>query len=395
MKRKTRQILLTTALSLFFIAGCSQKQEISVPVVNEPIDLEKTSHSWYYFSNNNFNKIDKPQHAPASNPKPWTETIRISSANTTFSPSNESTKGFAIVNRLGVLCFEGNDIYLASDGNIFNDRTAGNLVFFDNTPIYSVYKSSFFNETIREPEYTKDNSSHLFLIQFDDKVKISYPIINSNSLIDEPNSEIIDFVWDYNDWFCAVKTISDTKNKFSYLSWQPQMPLLSMSPGKAANNISVRESSIEEFKKVKQQKDYSSAPKRIKNLIAGFSDSYPFTLEIKTAGGNTPEYYVREIEGCTEKAFQGKAILSQSWSCVLFEDGTLFLEGALPGKHILRNGKPIAIRLTKLPAGFIYTEFTLSNNTLYAAWEESAFYTTSRSGFIQVDLNETLYKKML
>ena len=96
-----------------------------------------------------------------------------------------------------------------------------------------------------------------------------------------------------------------------------------------------------------------------------------------------------------KKDLQGKALLSQSYSGVLFEDGTLFLEGALPGKHILRGGKAVCIRLPKLPKGFMYSEFTISGTTLYAAWEESSFYKTGRSGFIQVDLDETLYKKLI
>ena len=396
--KMNKMILLFAAMSLFLITGCS-KEEKEVKVNNseitETVDLGKSSHTWYYFSKNNFHKVDKPQHAPATISKPWTETVRISSANTTFSPSNEGTKAFAVVNRLGILCFEGNEITLAADENIFNDRTAGNLVFFNNTPIYSVYKSSFFNNTIKLPEYVEDETAHLFLVQFDPEAKMSYPIINCSSLIDEPNSEIIDYVWDGKDWHCVIKTISEKKNKFTYVIWQPQMPLLSMSPSKAKGNINIRESNIDEFKQAKQQADYSTAPERIKNLLAGFSNNLPFTLEVKTAGGSSPRLYKNEIPDSEEKPLNGKAILSQSWSSVLFEDGTLFLEGALPGKHILRAGKPIAIRLPKLPAGYIYSEFTISNNTLYASWEESSFYETGRSGFIQVDLDETLYSKML
>ena len=96
-----------------------------------------------------------------------------------------------------------------------------------------------------------------------------------------------------------------------------------------------------------------------------------------------------------EQILNAKAIISQSWSGVLFEDGTLFIEGALPGKHILRGGKPVVVRLPKLPDGFKYSEFVISGTTLYASWEESSFYTTGRSGFIQVNLDKTLYAKIL
>ena len=189
--------------------------------------------------------------------------------------------------------------------------------------------------------------------------------------------------------------MGEYKNDFTYLSFTPNTSLLSLSPSKAKENITITKSDSTSFRKAKEQLPYDKAPERIKGLLKGFSKDLPFNLEVKTAGGKSPRLYVNEIEGSNEKDLQGKAILSQSWSGVLFEDGTLFLEGALPGKHILRGGKPIAIRLPKLPKGYVYSEFTISGTNLYAGWEESSFYKTGRSGFIQVDLDETLYKKLI
>lgn len=387
--------------SLLFFIGCGKKKANSVAEKATPVNVEKSSHNWYYFSADNFVKIDKPQNAPIKEFLPWTEAVRISSANSAFSSSNESTKAFGIVNRLGVLSFDGNNISLAGDKNIFSNRTAGNLLFYNNTPIYSVYKSSFFNDTIKAPEYVEDQSAHLFLIHFDDEAGISYPIVNTTSLISNPNSEVIDFVWDNSNWLCNIKTISDSKNEFSYISWTPHISLLSLAPAKAKENISISQISSDTFRKAKEQIDYSQAPERIKNMLTGFSNTLPFTLQVSTAGGGTPKVYVNKVKGSATspdngntKELQGKAVLSTSWSGALFEDGTLFLEGALPGKHILRNGKPVAIRLPKLPADFIYTDFTISKTTLYAAWEESLFYKTGRSGFIQVDLDKSLYEKL-
>jgi hypothetical protein len=95
-----------------------------------------------------------------------------------------------------------------------------------------------------------------------------------------------------------------------------------------------------------------------------------------------------------ETELNAKAIISQSWSAALFEDGTLYIEGALPGKHILRGGKPVAIRLPKLDKGYIYSDFVISGTTLYAAWEETDFYKIKRSGFLSVDLDSTLYSRV-
>ena len=95
-----------------------------------------------------------------------------------------------------------------------------------------------------------------------------------------------------------------------------------------------------------------------------------------------------------ETELNANAIISQSWSAALFEDGTLYIEGALPGKHILRSGKPVAIRLPKLDEGYVYSDFVISGTTLYAAWEQTDFYKVTRSGFLSVDLDSTLYSKI-
>ena len=389
--------------------SCKKKNEILLEDL-QIFETTKKNHIWYYFSASGFFQIDKPQNAPFRPSLPWTEAIRISSAGNSAQEENDNVLGYAVVNRLGILCFEGEKKTLSQDSNVFANRTAGNLVFLNNTPIFSVYKSAFFNDTISDAEYKNDESSHLFLVQFDSKAKISYPIINSTNLVENyfvdnnfvegsftesKNSEVTDFVWDGLNWLCSVKTLSDLKTDFSYISWKPTVPLLSLSPSLAKDNIVITESNLEEFKKAKNFIDYSFAPERVKSLCKAFSSTVPFILEVKTAGGTSPRIYKNEVLNSSKEELSAKAILSPSWSCALFEDGTLFLEGALPGKHILRGGKPIAIRLPKLPAGFVYSDIVISNSTLYAAWEESSFYKTGRSGFLEVDLDKTLYSKIL
>lgn len=385
---KQNKLFILLSLSLIFLFPSCEKKAVEQNLKKE-VEIEKTSHCWYYFTPTGFKKIDKPQNAPRTSSQPWTETIRISSANSTIS----GNKSFAIVNRLGVLTFDNDNISLATDSNIFNDRTAGNLVFINDTPLFSVYKSAFFNDTISSPNYLDDKSSHLFLIQFDPVAKISYPLINSTSLVE--SGEVTDFVFNNNNWLCAIKSITDNRTTFSYCSWKPQIPLLSISPNNADENIVISTISSEDFRKSKAQIDYENSPKRIKDLLSGFSKDLSFILEVKTAGGGTPREYINKIDNTNNKELLGKGIIAASWSSVLFEDGTLFLEGALPGKHVLREGKPVAIRLPKLPAGFVYSDFTISGTTLYAGWEESSFYKTGRSGFIQIDLDETLYSKII
>lgn len=385
--------LIVLTLFLTALISCGKKKQDDFSQIPE-METKKGNHIWYYFSNSGFSEIDKPQNAPLRPQTPWTETIRISSAANATEDQNGNTLGYAVVNRLGIICFEGNQKYLSQDSNVFDNRTAGNLVFLNNTPIFSVYKSAFFNNTISDVQYKNDGANHLFLIQFDSKAKISYPLVNTTNLVDNKNSEVTDFVWDGINWLCSIKTINDTKTEFSYLSWKPNVPLLSLSPSQAKDKITIQPSNMEEFKSAKILLDYKNAPERIKALCKGFFDEVPFSLEIKNADGTSPRIYKNEILNSTKEELNAKAIIAPSWSCVLFEDGTLFLEGALPGKHILREGKPIAIRLPKLPAGFVYSDIVISNLTLYAAWEETSFYKTGRSGFLQVDLEKSLYSKI-
>ena len=358
------------------------------------LEVKAQNHSWYYFTENGFFPVEKPKFAPQCPSVPWTEAVRISSANS-VNAKNGETQGFAVVNRLGILSFQNNQFDLSKDITLFSDKTAGNLVFYDDTPLFSVYKSTFFNDSIQNATYKNDNSLHLFLVQFDTNTKISYPIINCNNITNEENSEVTDFYWDGQNWICSIKSVSNYKNNFSYIQWKPNIPLLSISPSNASASISVEESNVEKFRELKAQKGFEQAPERIKKLLAGFSNSKSFSIELKNIGGISPRDYQNQVATFKEEELKAKGILAESWSCILFEDGTLFIEGALPGKHILREGKPVAIRLPKLPGGFVYSDFVISGSTLYAAWEETDFYSIKRSGFLVVDLDKTLYNKLI
>ena len=386
---------MTLSLAVLF-CSCKKKSKSASEKETELLKVNEQSsdHIWYYFTQDGFAQIDLPQNAPYSGQAPYTEAVRISCANNAVnSESDQGNKAFALVNRLGVLCFENDKLSLAKDVSIFSDRTAGNLVFINDKAVFSVYKSAFFNDTLGTDAYKNNTGEHLFLIQFDDESKISYPIINSTNLTDNSFCEVTDFYWDGSTWFCCLKKNQD-KTDFDYVKFTPAAPLLSISPVTANNLISVRESSVQEFRDALSIKPYSNAPERIRKMLAGFTDSVPFIIEVKSAGGSSPRIYENEIKGSFEQELKAKAIISQSWSAALFEDGTLFIEGALPGKHILRGGSPVAIRLPKLEQGYVYSDFVISGTTLYAAWEQTDFYKTNRSGFLSVDLNSTLYSKI-
>ena len=175
------------------------------------------------------------------------------------------------------------------------------------------------------------------------------------------------------------------------VKFRPATPITSIAPLSATDLLTITASSVSEFRDVMSVKAYSQAPERIRNMLHGFDQTIPFIIEVKSAAGISPRIYENEATGSFETQLKAKAIISKSWSAALFEDGTLFIEGALPGKHILRSGKPVAIRLPKLDVGYVYSDFVISGTTLYAAWEQTDFYKVSRSGFLSVDLDSTLY----
>ncbi len=383
-------------------SSCSKKNDEVQYSLDENqtqfIQVTAKNHSWYFFNNSGFQKTDKPQNVPSVPFVPWTESRRISAANTCTETGQSIPPAFAVVNRTGILCFEDDKVTLSRDSNIFDDRTASNLIFIDNTPVFSVYKSSFFNKTSGLAEYINSEDQHLFLIQFDVKSRLAYPLLTCSNLIPQLNSEVTDFSWDGTEWICSVKSIEKDRIFFSYIKWNSTAPVLSLSPTNASEHIITSEADADIFRATKEPKDFSQAPDRIKKLVSSTASKISFDMDIKVAGGfSTRSYHNKASDSARQnvngtKDFLAKALLSKSWSAALFQDGTFYIEGALPGRHILRGGKPIALRLPRLPENFIYTDFTISGTTLYAAWEETDFYKTGRAGFISIDLDKTLYK---
>ncbi len=396
MKKKIICSLLCLVIySLFFgftLSSCKKKGQKEAEENVEILELKaKENHTWYYFTPDGFAETDSIKNTPLAKKQPYTEAIRISSANNAAGTASDSgNKAYALVNRLGLLCFENDKISIAKDISVFADRSADNLVFMNDTPVFSVYKSSIFNSST-STETRQDDS--LFLLQFDDSAKISYPIINSSNLTKEKGWQVTDFIWDGKEWFCSLKNSESGQEKidFTYIKFSPAAPLLSITPVNAGSQLLINEASAQEFRDAMKIKDYSLAPQRIRNMLDNFSASIPFILEVKAAGGTSSVLYENQPSGVIEEELNAKAIISQSWSAVLFEDGTLFIEGALPGKHILRAGKPVAVRLPKLEQGYVYSDFVISGTNLYAAWEETDFYQVLNSGFLRVDLDSTLY----
>lgn len=379
--------VITAALSLSVIfSSCSKKSEKTV----DSLPSKPEKFSWFYFADDNFRKTGNIQDIPSAPLTPWTESVRISDASVQDSGSSSIPKGFALVNRIGILSFSDGEAELSAERTIFSKTTAGNLVFYNNEPYFSVYKSSFFNSAnnIRPA----DSRQHLFLAKFNPEQKICYPVLSIGNLGVSESSEVTDFIYDGHYITCCIKDSGNNSEKidFYYLTLQTKAPLDSITPVNASSQLFITQTDSTNFRKEKEIQAFSKAPARIKKLYSSIPDNLSYTVKVRTAGGHSPRTYINHDNG--ETPLESNALLCDSWCACLFGDGTFFLNGALYENRILSHGKNIGLKLPKLPEGFKYTYFCISGTWLYAAWEESSFYSCGRSGFISVNLNEILYK---
>lgn len=376
------------ALTVF---SCSKKseQESELPPV---IEVKKSNHTWYAFNAGKILEIEKPQAAPYMPPKPYTEAVRISAASSAGTENvkanflNRPEKGYAVVNQTGLLCFEDEHFSLITDSSLFSARTAGNLVFYEKSPVFSLYKNSFFNSNL------KNNENTPFLVQLNPETEIFYQILNVENLSEDAGDQVTDFLWDGNCCSLVLKrTDSSERVYFKYLTFQPKIPLISINPQTAEESILVSKNSISEFQKAKSQKPFSKAPEIIHELLKSVPRNIDFELSLYKAGGHSPEKFISD-RNKAQFPLAVQAITSDFWSAALFPDGTMYLKGSLNNGRQINKGNTCGIKLPKLPAGYNYSNFAISDNTLYAGWEESSFVETGRAGFLKVKLANALSK---
>mgnify|MGYP004539788479 FL=1 len=374
------------AIFSFITFSCSKKPN---PIEIAQPEIKTTVHKWFYFSNNEYIQTDRIQNVPYAISKPWTESIRISAASSQMqSEENEYSipKGFAIVNRAGILVFEDEKINFATDSTLFADKTASNLVFYDEIPVFSVYKNAFFNNAKKN-----DNDFlNAFLIQFNPNLNVFYPVINVENLKLDSNCEITDFVWDGQFWTCSVKKSDASKTEFLYITFQVKKDLLSLSPVSAEKEIFIQKTDSQSFRSSRQIENFTQAPQRIQELLKSVQKKHKLSVKVYTAGSHSPRYFETTAKVQGEKVLKANCLISDIFSAALFEDGSFYINGALYGKNIFNKGKTCAMKFPKLPEGFIYTDFSISGSHVYAGWEESSFINTGKSGFIQIDLGKIL-----
>jgi len=210
MNKKRRDVLKYLALPLVSLsllnASCNKNNKITdveEEVILLALDEKQQNHQWYYFTDNGYNEIDLPQNAPSVLNKPWTEAVRISSIASVPSNSMGLNQAYAVVNRLGMLCLDGDNLSLAKDVSIFSSDSQESLVFSELNPIFYRYRSTFFR---LEDETNSDSyGMRPFLVQYNPDSKLCFPLVSYQNLNIKDDEEVTDFFWNGKTWACSVK----------------------------------------------------------------------------------------------------------------------------------------------------------------------------------------------
>ncbi len=389
MKKNNRYLLAALLVIAATFTSCEKKKQGNEG--NEISDLQqvsfvKKSHKWFYLSQDGFNETDLPQHAPQVMEQPWTEAIRIASAASI--PSDKDMGGnynaYALVNRLGLLAFSNEDIQLFSDKHYFSKLTADSLVFSDGQPVFYLYKSSFFNSI--ESSDTDDDEERPFLLDFNPRSGLFYPLVSYQNLGLDNDEEIIGFFWNGDSWTCASKKRRDQQIEFKYFIWQPLMSLTELNPALLSSDSFIfKHATEDDYKKINMPLLFSSAPDSLKSLISSIPSEFSFYVSWRDGSGNSPANYYQAGNNSSTLNAKGVSQTESGYDAIVFADGTTYLRNA-------DNGSISAFRLPLLPAGYSYGEIAISGRFLIVAWEENNFYKTKRAGFIQIDLNEVISK---
>lgn len=384
---KTR--LLKTVSIMFFgllCISCARQQKDSISDLQQ-ISFMQKSHKWYYFTNNSFEQIDLPQHAPQVLERPWTEAVRISSAASVPEKVSGTAQAYAVVNHLGILAFTQDSIETYNDESIFPSVTADSLVFSKGKPVFYLYRSTFFNENIDDShENTDALPIRPFLVEFDPATNLFFPLVSYANLGLAQDDEISGYFWDGKTWTCSAKRVLDNQVEFRYFLWQPLVELTELSPALSADRYIFKNATEETYRQLNMPHLFSDAPAELKELVASIPAEFSFYVSWRDATGTSPVNYYQpgNTSGASMNA-KGLCADAAGYTAIVFSDGTTYLKK--------KSGEKVfAFRLPLLPAGYTYGEAAIAGNSLYVAWEENNFYKTCRTGFIKINMTDVIAK---
>ena len=378
-------ILAYTALCLITLTSCGKKNVTEgIPQIKET----GNDHKWYYFTQNGFEETSLPQVSSLQSLKPWTESLRISDANT-----GKDGKGFLLVNKLGILVFDSNGEGIPvsiQDYQLFSSASASNLTFSDSIPYFTLYRNSFFNKNAvtQASSFSDENRSYLVRIAPDSRML--YPVITYGDLGLAEGGEITGSRFNKDDFYISIKTTDRGKTNFTYEQCIPIGSYESFLPVTKEGKLFINEISEQTYRNDNTPVPLTEAPERLKELLKAIPQSFAYAITLKKTDGLSPSYYINTPAAEYTPA---TAVMDDEWIAAIFADGTTYFAGAVKNRGLLNNGKTVAFRLPKLPKTYIYTSFCISYDYLIAGWEETDFFKTGRSGFLVVDLANLFYGK--
>ncbi len=341
-------------------------------------------HEWFYFDGDSIKETTLPSQSAAASEKPWTEAVRISSAASLSQSDNSPFKAFALLNRCGLIAFTEEGAELFKDNSLFLDNSVQGIVFSAGSPVFYLYRSTFFFNQKK----VQDASSGVqvirpFLVEFDVRSKNFYPLVSYENMKLNKEDQVTGCFWNGDVWVVGAKSADESEAQFKYLWWKPPVALGELNPALGGENFFIRKSSEEEYLSVCMPKLFAEAPLELKALLRTLPDYFSFYVSYRDDSGTTPVSYYHE--GNDEHTVNAVAMSSAGnfYSAVLFADGTVFVK-----KTGLEEVS--AFRLPKLDNGFVYGEFAIAGDVMYAAWEEGSSWQTKRAGFIKLSLLDIL-----
>lgn len=369
-------------LFMFFVAmsfSCNAKKN---PYDNaNPEITELKAHTWYYLDKEGFSQIDLPQNAPDTAIKPWTEAVRIAGAGT------QGDTSCALVNRLGILDFSSGRPELIRDMQLFPDVTADSLLFTKEGPTFHMYRNSYFN-TNAEPKDQTEKERPL-LVRYDVERKICIPVLTYEDFGISNDSQVTSILPKNGAWMTVIKTVTPEKTTFRYMVFSTPDSDGSI-PNPAAAAVTTKEIDADTFRQAQKPIPFVESPEQLKKLFFAVPNTFEFYLSCRTEGQSAAQLYDNTLNQSPHGGYtsQGCSLLfPEGKSVAVFSDGTTYITNSMLHQDEKEEGITV-FRLPKLPAGFVYGEISIFDSTLYVAWEETDFYKTGRSGFIQVNLTK-------
>lgn len=395
--------------TLIFCTSCSGKNGTALPVEYSRILKSNDSpgtptHRWFYFTNEGFKETDVPRNAPKVQKKPWTEAVRITS-----SLIIDGT-GYFLVNKLGLIVCppasglqkEGiaSQTFLVKNPDIFSDFASGSLFCIEGSPVFNLYTNSIFAPLDKDfSGGTEPDKADAFLLSYDKETCDFFPLLYRKDFPRPDKTELRELFCIDGLWYVLLKETGEQRTDFYAYSFDAGESLSArirkyrnVNGGTSENHpkLAFKEIGVHEFREKIHPRADLFLPDRLKDLLEPVPPSIPWFLEYRSDSSQAPIRFVRREYAPNPR--QAYAVSDERYSAAFFEDGTVFFAGTLPMKHVVNEGKTAAVKLPRLSAGYTYSYALIAGSTLIAAWEETAFFETGRSGFVAVDLEQVLYE---